>query len=134
MNLVTCHIVGPGFVRFRRKVRHQVFHTVLQNASFSWSFLADQKLLEVEKQMANTSCKVGAIWRAPNSFLFMRIIPAFFEQPTPFPRIFFLLCSFTTYLINLPVNFHRTYTFSFENLITLSTLHVMQFSIFFMCE
>jgi len=39
MNLVTCHIVGPGFVRFRRKVLHQVFQPVLHNVSFSWSFL-----------------------------------------------------------------------------------------------
>jgi hypothetical protein len=35
--------------------------------------------------------------------------PAFFEQPTPFPHIPFVHCTFTICFNNLPVSFHQTF-------------------------
>jgi hypothetical protein len=51
----------------------------------------------------------------------------FFEQPTPFPHIPFVRCTFTIHVANLPANFHRM---NFKNVITSRTSQVSGFSIF----
>jgi hypothetical protein len=48
-------------------------------------------------------CATSAV-RAPASFIVMHISPAFFEQPTPFPHIPSVYCTFTLNFNNLPLN------------------------------
>jgi hypothetical protein len=42
----------------------------------------------------------------------MHVIPAFLEQPTPFPHIPLVHCALTKHFSNLPVNFRQTNIFS----------------------
>ena len=51
----------------------------------------------------------------------------FFEQPTPFPHIPFVRCTFTIHVAKLPANFCRM---NFKNCITSRTSQVSGFSIF----
>jgi len=46
--------------------------------------------------------------QVPTSFLVMHISSPYFEQPTPFPHIAFVDCTFRKQLNSLPVKFRQT--------------------------
>jgi hypothetical protein len=56
----------------------------------------------------------------PTSFLVMPISPAYFEQPTSFPHIALVDCTFRIQLNNLPVKFRQTKRLAFKNRTTAS--------------
>lgn len=63
--------------------------------------------------MAHSFCQIIRDHRrGPTPLLIMHVIPAFLEQPTPFPHNPLVHCAFTKHFSNLPVNFRQTNIFS----------------------
>jgi hypothetical protein len=112
---------------FFEKVCRQAFYPILQNVFASWPLLRLRtaksflKWREWESSVSRIFAFSVSFFhirgqrQMPSSFLVMPISPAYFEQPTSFPHIAFVDCTFRIQLNSLPVKFRQTKFLAFKN-------------------